>query len=63
MNAEHLDENPFVGFPLLLQPCMDFSHQLHTVYRAQVNHELTRQTTGYLKHLSDVVEVEEISVQ
>ncbi len=63
MNVKHLDENPFVGFPLLLQPCMDFGHQLYTVNRAQINHELTNQPPGYLKHLSDIVQVEEISMK
>ena len=63
MDAEHLDENPFVGPSLLLQPTTNLGHQLNTVQPTQVDHELTRLTTGDLKHLGDVVEVEEIPMK
>lgn len=63
MNAEHLDGNPFVGSPLLFKPYTNFGHQLHTVHSAQVDHKLTRQATGDLKHFGDVVKVKELSVQ
>jgi len=65
MNAEHLDENPLVGPSRFLQPNTNLGNQLHTVHRAscivhraQVDHKLTRQATGDLKHFGDIVEVE-----
>lgn len=63
MNAEHLDKNPFVGPSRFLQPNTNLGHKLHTVHRAQVDHKLTRQATGDLKHFGNIVEVEEIAVK
>lgn len=63
MDAEHLDENPLVDFPLIFQPSPDFSHQLDTFQRAHVDHEIASLITWNLKHLDDIIQIEEIAVK